>query len=167
MYTDRVQASLALPGAATVGKYALIRELRARGTPAYVARSEGGELVIVERLGAAGTGARAKELLRLHHPNVARVREVAEAQGFDHLVTDYVPGASLADVVRAAGADRVPLEAHLRTLIDLLNGLSALHGHVSASRAPLKLVHGSVSPHAAYVGFDGSTRLSWLGRSPS
>ncbi len=163
--------SPATTGVATVGRYVLVRELRAKGRAAYYARQEGAtsEVFVVECIGdAVAGGARGRELLSLHHPNVARMREVLEAGGQAYLVTDYSDGATLSDLLKAASdrGVRIPLEAHLRALVDVLNGLSALHAHSDAKRRPLKVVHGVVSPHAALVSADGTTRLTWLGRAP-
>ncbi|MFE0464699.1 protein kinase [Kitasatospora sp. NPDC058965] len=95
---------------------------------------------------------RAQELTRLQHPNVAAVQRVVESGEHPWLVTELVPGDSLADrlsdgplaVTEAAGIGR-----------GLLAGLRAAHGQ--------GFHHGDLRPETVRFRADGTAVLSGLG----
>ncbi len=163
--------------------YRLLRELGARALPTYAAvdpkpRRPGETLCVVEQLArepgvsaeAAAVFLRdAKRLSHLHHPNVIRVRDVVVGTNTVLLVSDWVEGEALSEVERAASAKSVPipLAASLRVLVDLLEGLSALHELRDAKREPMKLVHAEVAPRNIVVGLDGRSVLAHPLRAPA
>ncbi|MEZ4293630.1 MAG: protein kinase [Polyangiaceae bacterium] len=97
---------------------------------------------------------------RVRHPNVVSVRDVVH-QGGLALVMDYVHGASLAELVRAARAqgERVRPSIASAIVCDALEGLHAAHEALGEDGAPLLLVHRDVSPHNILVGVDGAARI--------
>jgi eukaryotic-like serine/threonine-protein kinase len=107
----------------------------------------------------------AKLAARIRHPNVVPVHEVGEDLAGIFLVMDYVEGATLAALVRAAARRGEPLPEPItaRIVLDALAGLHAAHELAGADGAPLELVHRDFSPVNVLVGADGVTRLTDFG----
>jgi serine/threonine protein kinase len=182
MCASRARLRRSVTGEVVCG-YRLLRELGARALPTYAAvdpkpRKGGDALCIVEQLarepGVSAEAAAeflrdAKRLSHLHHPNVVRVRDVVVGTNTVLLVSDWIEGEALSEVERAAGeADvAVPLAASLRVLVDLLEGLSALHELRDAKREPMKLVHAEVAPRNLVLGLDGRAVLAHPLRAPN
>jgi serine/threonine-protein kinase len=162
--------------------YRLLRELGARALPTYAAiapkpRNAGEALCVVERFAREpGVNAEAaaeflrdaKRLEHLHHPNVIRVRDVVVGTSTVLLVSDWVEGEALSEVEAAAASKGVaiPLAARLRILVDVLEGLAALHELRDARREPMKLVHGEVAPRNVIVDMNGRSVLAHPLRAP-
>lgn len=102
---------------------------------------------------------------RIDHPNVVRVIDVVRADRELLLVMDYVHGASLHELVRAATKRSmpIPIAVSVRIAVDVLQGLHAAHGAMGEDGRPLELVHRDVSPHNVLVGVDGTARLTDFG----
>jgi serine/threonine protein kinase len=98
---------------------------------------------------------------RVRHPNVVSVGDVVEADGQLLLVMDYVPGVSLAELMRRALDDRTPLPLPIASAIGcgILHGLHAAHEATDERGRPLGIVHRDVSPQNVLVGSDGVARL--------
>ena len=98
---------------------------------------------------------------RVRHPNVVSVGDVVEADGQLLLVMDYVPGVSLAELLRRALEDRWPLPLPIASAIGcgILHGLHAAHEATDERGRPLGIVHRDVSPQNVLVGSDGVARL--------
>ena len=150
--------------------YRLIRQLGS-GAWRYVATStrpnKAGRApprVVVELFEESATLLRnARALTSLRHPKLVPVREVVVEEGLVAVETDYVEGEWLADLLEASSkSSRMPLGALLRVLVDVLEGLSALHGARGPAREPLHLLHGEVAPSHVLVGADGKARLVHL-----
>lgn len=92
----------------------------------------------------------AGRLAGLEDPHVVRVRDLAEERGGTWLVTDWVDGATLAEVV-ASGATLV-VGQRLGVIRGLLAGLAAAHEE--------GVVHGRISASSVLVGSDGRTRVT-------
>ena len=120
-----------------------------------------------------GLVASARALARLRHPNLVAVRDVVVEEGIVAVESDFVDGEWLADLLEppdgGARSARLPLGAQLRVLLDVLAGLSALHGArgalpatgtEAAVRDPLHHVHGEIAPANVLVGADGVARLA-------
>src|SRR5262249_2575778 len=75
------------------------------------------------------------------------------------MVVDFVEGETLANLEHAGA---LPLEVKLRIAMDVLNGLSALHGHCDEAGEPLGLFHGAVSAASVLGGPAGGARLIHL-----
>jgi hypothetical protein len=160
----------------------VLRELGASTVPTFGAlerRPDGGSrLVVVERaLKRAFDDAEIAEWIRnarrlaaLDHPNLVRVRDVIIRSDEVRVVSDFVDGVRWTELASAtasrAGLDaaRPKLEAALRVFVDALSGLSALHNLRDASRQPLKLVHGGLTPDCIIVGSDGIARVAGASR---
>ncbi len=157
-----MDASRTVRGSPTiVGRYVLLRQLASERAPTFAATTvtDTRDLFVVERLADATTTTRrlAEEVLRIHHPNLARVHALVSGGAKLDIVSDYVDGQRLSDLLVEPGG--IPLGVMLRILIDVLNGLSALHDHKNAAGASVQLVHGWVRPEVVLPGLDGITRL--------
>jgi serine/threonine-protein kinase len=107
--------------------------------------------------------ARLASLIR--HTNVVDVRDI-EVEGTSlQLIMDYIEGASLAELLTAAGKAARPLEPAvvLRIALDACAGLHAAHELLDEKGRPVGLVHRDVSPQNLIVGVDGTTRVSDFG----
>src|ERR1700722_7615370 len=98
---------------------------------------------------------------RIQHPNVVSVLDVFAADGELFLVMDYVPGASLSELLKlAANASiEVPRATFVAIISGMLTGLDAAHDARNESGQPLEVVHRDVSPQNVLLGLDGVPRL--------
>lgn len=101
---------------------------------------------------------------KIRHPNVVPVTDVEQDRSWAYLVMDFVEGASLAELRRAARASGgVPGRIWGRWLADALSGLHAAHELRDERGMPLGLVHRDFSPQNILIGRDGTARLSDFG----
>jgi eukaryotic-like serine/threonine-protein kinase len=103
----------------------------------------------------------ARVAARVRHPNVVATLDVVCEEHELFLVMEYVPGESLARLVRRARerGKRIP-PAHVAAIMcSALEGLHAAHEATSERGAPLGLVHRDVSPQNIHVGLDGVARV--------
>lgn len=161
--------------------YNVLRELGARSQPSFAALREGatpaGELVVLARFvrselpSATGPGVvndrafakilrNANAALATFHPNLARVRHVDVDEDTLSVASEMVDGATLRDLATAA---EIPLEVHVRILLDVLSGLSALHATRDGAGS-VNLFHGELCPANVVVGKDGVARIVGLFR---
>jgi serine/threonine-protein kinase len=165
--------------AGQVGRYELLLEIASGGmATVYVGRQRGAggfqRLVAIKRMhphigsvtelaAAFMDEARIASLIR--HPNVVNVHDVHDADGEHLLVMDYVDGASLANVMRAARRrnERLSRPAVIRILIDALNGLHAAHELTTFEGVPLGVVHRDATPHNILLGTDGAVKITDFG----
>jgi serine/threonine-protein kinase len=98
-------------------------------------------------------------LLRITHPNVIRIHEVARDEQGTSLVLEYVEGA---DLTRVAG-ERVATPVALRVLRDLLNALVGVHSLGDDQGRPLGLIHRDLSLANLLVDMTGRVRLTDFG----
>jgi hypothetical protein len=98
---------------------------------------------------------------RVFHPNVAAVLDVVRAGGELLLVMEYLHGAPLSQLHKAARAgERRPSLGVVRSvMVGALRGLHAAHEARAATGEPLELVHRDVSPQNILVGADGTPRI--------
>lgn len=101
----------------------------------------------------------------IQHGNVVDVRDVDVVGDQINLVMDYIEGASLADLLRAAkdAEVTVPTKVVLRIILDSCAGLHAAHELVDENGKPAALVHRDVSPQNILVGLDGISRVTDFG----
>jgi serine/threonine-protein kinase len=97
---------------------------------------------------------------RIRHPNVMPILDVAAQDDELFLVMEYVPGESLAALLKAAASERtrVPLPVAVAVVVQVLQGLQAAHDATDAGD-PLPIIHRDVSPQNVLVGADGVARL--------
>jgi len=102
---------------------------------------------------------------RIRHPNVVPVLDVGEEPSGTYLVMEYVEGASLSGLFRAAADSgmRLPRGVTLRILLDALSGLHAAHELRDSKGQLLSVVHRDFSPQNILVGTDGLARLTDFG----
>jgi hypothetical protein len=130
------------------------------------------QLVVVERVTRASPVPAARaELLRrgralkaLEHPKVVRVRDVFERDAEVLVVSDYVDGEWLSSLMMMQ--PRPPLGVMLRVVIDVLEGLGALHGLRDERDQPLGFVHGALGPDTVLVAADGVAEIARSCRLP-
>jgi hypothetical protein len=149
-------------------RFQIVRPLGVEAT-GYVARDTSvtpPRLVVLERATRAspkgderaGVVQRCKALVRLEHPKVVPIREVVERSGEVLVVCDFVDGEWLSALM---GLDpRPPVEVLLRVVLDVLEGLAALHDLKDEKGQHLKIVHGSLSPDSVLVADDGVAEIA-------
>lgn len=91
-----------------------------------------------------------------------RTYDVFEAQGQLCLVTDFVAGETLAQVMATVGGALPPLTA-IAIAIELANALSEAHGILDGGGRPW--VHGDLCPAHVIIGYDGRVRITDFGRA--
>lgn len=89
-------------------------------------------------------------LARIKSPYVAKLFEFNDEGGTDYLVTEFVPGRNLADLLEQLGTINEP--AALAVMSDVCRGLAAAHGH--------GIVHRDVKPDNILLTEEGLERLT-------
>ncbi len=97
----------------------------------------------------------------ISHPNVVGVEDVVDSGGELILAQPYIESVSFASLLGAANqaGERLPPNAVVRIVTDVLAGLHAAHEAKDLRGEPLHVVHRDVSPHNVLVGTDGLSRL--------
>ncbi len=103
----------------------------------------------------------ARMVSRIRHPGVLPIVDVIEERGEVFMVMDYVHGATLSQLCRAAARRQEPIaiDVALRVMSDALHGLHAAHDAVDGSGRPLDIVHRDVSPQNILLSTDGHAQL--------
>jgi serine/threonine-protein kinase len=98
---------------------------------------------------------------RIRHPNVVPTLDIVETDGEIFLVMEYVQGASLSRLLRAASTAQTPPDPWLVATImsGVLHGLHAAHEAKNEQGVPLEIVHRDVSPQNVLIGVDGTPRV--------
>lgn len=155
-----------------VGDYDLLRRLPAYGTiEPWVARKAGEvELVIVKRLQAQLAGVAtvrnrfAREgLLAQHvnHENLVNIREVGEDNGEPFLVTDFVVGPRLSELLITARNRQVVLPPPLvaAVILPVLEAIAHAHEAKDDAGRLLGIVHRDLAPKSIMVTLTGDIRV--------
>ena len=105
---------------------------------------------------------------RMNHPNVVRTHEVGR-EGDQYIIAmEYLRGHSFKHVTaRLTQRGGLPLELHLRVLVDVLAGLDHAHQLTDEHGRPLGIVHRDVSPQNIFVTYDGQVKLVDFGIAKS
>jgi serine/threonine protein kinase len=103
----------------------------------------------------------AKISVLLNHPNIAQVFELGEQDGDYFIVMEFVPGQSLAALVKRLKEEggRIPVLEACFIVVELLQGLHAAHIQRDASGAAAHIIHRDVSPQNTLVSFDGHVKV--------
>jgi len=98
---------------------------------------------------------------KVHHRNVVNVLDVVTLGDEVMLVQEYVHGAPLSVLLRAAHEAKAPIPVPVAAAIacHILAGLHAAHETRDELGEPLHIVHRDVSPQNIMVGADGTARL--------
>jgi eukaryotic-like serine/threonine-protein kinase len=160
----------------TVGRYALFEQFAAGGmATVHFGRLDGAggftRVVAIKRLlphlveNHEFTEMLLKEArlaARVRHPNVAATLDVVATKGDVLLVLDYVHGEALSTLCRTQAKQKkelVPLPIAASIVLDMLQGLAAIHDATDEKGRSLSLVHRDVSPPNVLVGADGVARV--------
>ena len=170
-----IEGSTSTDAARTIGRYALHAEIASGGMatvhlgrllgPAGFART-----VAIKRLHpplakdpefVAMFLDEARLAARIRHPNVVSTLDVVATEGELFVVMEYVPGESLARLLRVVrtAKDIVPVPIAATIMVGVLHGLHAAHEARDERGNPLRIVHRDVSPHNILVGTDGDAHL--------
>ncbi|MGD0529379.1 MAG: hypothetical protein ABSE49_29845 [Polyangiaceae bacterium] len=130
------------------------------------------QLVVVERVTRASPvpaartelQRRGRALKALEHPKVVRVRDVFERDAEVLVVSDYVDGEWLSSLMMMQ--PRPPVGVMVRVVIDVLEGLGALHGLHDERDQPMGFVHGALGPDTVLVAADGVAEIARACRLP-
>lgn len=161
---------------ATVGRYALFEQFASGGmATVHFGRLDGAggfsRVVAIKRLlphlveNQVFTEMLLKEArlaARVRHPNVAATLDVVATKGDVLLVLDYVHGEALSTLCRTQAKvkkEQVPLPIAIGIILDMLQGLSAIHDATDEKGRSLSLVHRDISPPNVLVGADGAARV--------
>jgi serine/threonine protein kinase len=98
---------------------------------------------------------------RITHPNVVATLDVVQSGEELFLVMDYVRGAALSQLLRAArrAGERMPPLVATGIVAGALHGLHAAHEAKNETGQRLDIVHRDVSPQNVLVGTDGVARV--------
>jgi serine/threonine protein kinase len=157
-------APVAVAGRALVGRYQLL-ELIGAGGAGEVYAGHDPQLdrpVAVKRLRAdmAGSADRvqlaheARINARLEHPNIVRVYDFLTVGNDDYIVSEYIDGSSLAELLTPGMSD---VEGHLRMALSIIRGLDYAH---SAG-----VVHLDLKPENVLIARDGVPKIADFGIS--
>src|ERR1700749_1953185 len=85
---------------------------------------------------------------RIRPPNVVSTLDVVATEGELFVVMEYVPGESLARLLRVVRTNKeiVPVPIAAAIMVGVLHGLHAAHEARDERGQPLRLVHRAVSP---------------------
>ncbi|WP_437786843.1 serine/threonine protein kinase [Sorangium sp. So ce1097] len=95
---------------------------------------------------------------RLNHANIVQTSAIVQTGRGTAIVLEYLEGQPLS-VIRTRARTKLPLEMHLRIIIDVLRGLHYAHELTGFDGEPLDVVHRDVSPHNVFVTYDGQVKL--------
>ncbi len=96
----------------------------------------------------------------LNHPNVVQTHEFGVQDEHFFIAMDFVDGQPLRIVrKRLQEHGALSLGAHLRIVVDVLEGLQYAHDLTDHDGSPLNLVHRDVSPHNIMVSYEGHAKL--------
>jgi serine/threonine protein kinase len=157
----------------------------------FLAKSPGGQLVAIKTLpGGEGSGAwrppgsvpdegggppsergssaflrEASVSARLRHPCIVQVRALLSAGGVPALVFEYVPGVTLARVLRLSDARgvRLPDVVAWHIVDRVLQALAYAHAFCDAAGKPTPIVHRDLSPANVLLDWSGGAKIADFG----
>lgn len=105
----------------------------------------------------------AKLASQIHHPNVVSILDVAEINGSQALILEFVEGCTFSALLKGLDDEPQRDSIVLRVLLDACAGLQGVHTARGGDGLPLNIVHRDISPHNILVGLDGIARISDFG----
>jgi len=93
------------------------------------------------------------------HPNIVTVYDIEDEAGRPYIVSQYVEGGSVADLLRTAAKHRLPLEQVLRLGIQICQALMHCHS--------LGIIHRDLKPGNVWLSQDGTAKLGDFGLAAS
>lgn len=93
------------------------------------------------------------------HPNVVRVFSADKVDNRSYLAMEYIPGASVYDLLARVAPARLPPGAIVRIGLDACAGLGYLHEVRDPSGDWLAVVHGDLAPRNILCSASGAIRL--------
>ncbi|HEX8819230.1 MAG TPA: serine/threonine-protein kinase [Archangium sp.] len=179
MATDPEPAP-ARPGPIPFGPYTLVRRIGYGGMgEVFLAREEEpGRACVVKKVLPTLAGnpqflARfrdeARVVLRLSHPNIARVWDMGEVGGELYLAMEYVAGKTLNRLAWRLRLQKRVLPVGLALLIGerMCQGLAYAHDVTDERGLPLHLVHRDLSPANVCISYGGEVKIIDFGASQS
>ncbi|WP_216618568.1 protein kinase domain-containing protein, partial [Corallococcus carmarthensis] len=170
----------ALTGPVRFGPYTLVRRIGAGGMgEVFLAREEGvRRAVVVKKVLPGLVESRqfvgrfrdeARVVVRLAHPNIARVYAMGEVDGQLFLAMEYVLGKTLSRLAyRLRQRQRMmPLGPLLQLGQRLCEGLAYAHDATDEEGHPLHLVHRDLSPANVCVSYAGEVKIIDFGAAQS
>jgi len=103
----------------------------------------------------------ARYMARLNHPNVVNVHELGEDDGLPYLAMEYVPGASVRQILISAIELDIdtPLGAAIGIILQACAGAHAAHELTDPKGMLVGLVHRDISPQNLVVTIQGNVKL--------
>jgi eukaryotic-like serine/threonine-protein kinase len=93
------------------------------------------------------------------HPNIVTVYDIGDEAGRPFIVSQYVEGGSVADLLRTADKHRLPLEQVLRIGSQICQALVHCHS--------LGIIHRDLKPGNVWLALDGTAKLGDFGLAAS
>jgi len=102
----------------------------------------------------------ARLAVQLQHPSICHLYEFGEIEGTYFIAMEWIHGAQLGKIIRAARAHGgIAPELAARVISQVAEALHYAHRLRDPSGAPLGIVHRDVSPHNIMVSYDGHVKL--------
>ncbi len=98
-------------------------------------------------------------IARLSHPNVVRIHRLGEIDGRYFIAMEMVNGATLRELLEAAGGRPLPVGACVAAVVQVCYGAHAAHELRDDNGKPLHLVHRDITPHNVMVDENGAVKL--------
>ncbi|NVJ09831.1 protein kinase [Myxococcus sp. AM001] len=169
-----------LEGPVRFGPYTLARRIGAGGMgEVFLAREEAPrracvvKKVLPQLMASSQFAGRfrdeARVVVRLHHPNIARVYAMGEVEGQLYLSMEYVQGKTLSRLtyrLRQLGRT-LPLGIMLHLGQRLCEGLAYAHDATDEFGNPLHLVHRDLSPANVCISYAGEVKIIDFGAAQS
>lgn len=100
-------------------------------------------------------------LAQLHHPGIAQIYDLGQANGAYYLAMEYVPGFDLMTISleHERQGELMAPELCARIVADAAAALHYAHDAVSPSGRPLNIIHRDVTPHNILLSMTGVVKL--------
>jgi eukaryotic-like serine/threonine-protein kinase len=156
----------ALPAAFAGGRYEVTRLLgEGMQKRVYLARDTRLERDVVlaavktDDLDATALARLAREVRAMarlgDHPHIVTVYDVGEEEGFPYIVSQYMAGGTVAEQLRQAEGQRLPVAQVLRLADQLCSALGYAHHH--------RVIHRDLKPSNVWLGTEGAAKLGDFG----